>query len=74
MQWIERNRWLLFNGRKDAAVFLIEQRDGRVLWTFRKWAAYAASVDAAKEWVEALAESEEIPASQRWVNISSVFG
>lgn len=71
--WTAHNRWLLWDGRKDAAVFLVEQCDGRFLWTFRKWAAYAASVDAAKEWIEALAESEAIPASQRWVNISNVF-
>lgn len=72
--WAQHNRWLLWDGRKDAAVFLVEQRGGKVLWTFRKWAAYAASVDAAKEWVEALAECEKITAGQRWVNISSVFG
>jgi hypothetical protein len=72
--WMQSNRWLMWNGRKDAAVFLTMQADGRFLWTFRKWASYSNTIDAAKEWIETLAETEEIPAGKHWVQFSSVFG
>jgi hypothetical protein len=49
-------RYVVLEGQKDSLVRTAPMTDGRYLWQFRKIVSYAASVAAAKEYVEAGAE------------------
>jgi hypothetical protein len=48
--------YIELQGRNNALVRTTPMPDGRYLWQFRKVIGYAASVDQAKEYVEAGAE------------------
>jgi hypothetical protein len=48
--------YLILQGCKDAMVRTAPMPDGRYLWQFRKVVSYAATVEAAKDYVEAGAE------------------
>lgn len=49
-------KYLLLQGFTNALVRTEPMPDGRYLWQFRKVASYAATVDQAKNYVEAGAE------------------
>lgn len=52
--------YIELQGSKDSLVRVQPMPDGRYLWQFRKVVSYAATVDAAKDYVEAGAEFFEV--------------
>lgn len=58
--------YIRLNGEKDAIVRTEPLKQG-YLWQYRKKYGFATTLEAAKEWVETLAEFYDIPAQQRWL-------
>lgn len=66
--WSRINKkWIGLSGRKDAAVRDTPDYRGLFIWSYGNIAGAETTVQRAKDWVEALAEHEDIPPVDRWI-------
>jgi hypothetical protein len=61
--------YLVLQGHADAVVRTVKSPNGQHLWQYGKRYGYAATVEEAKAWVEALADHYSIPPAQRWMKL-----
>lgn len=67
--WVRINsKWVGLDGRKDAAVRTVPDPHGLHMWAYGNIAGAETSIERAKDWVEALAENDDIPPVDRWIN------
>jgi hypothetical protein len=61
--------YLVLEGHADAVVRTVKSPNDQYLWQYRKRYGYAESIEAAKDWVEVLADHCSIPREKRWLSL-----
>ena len=51
--WMQHGHWIFLNDAQNASVRVKPMPNGKFMWQFRKVVSFAATVEEAKEYVEA---------------------